>query len=131
MTKKYHIGKDGTPKECRAETRPCTLGNHFNDFDEAQKYADNLNESMSSINALVKQEDFRRQFTKKQLYLIDEGIKKELDVSWYAKPEFNDDQMRQIYWGLEEGLDVSTYANPIFDAFEMYEIRKNFINLKL
>ena len=36
---------------------------------------------------------------------------------------FNDEQKRQIESGLEDGLDVSWYAKPEFDWWKMYEIR--------
>ena len=35
------------------------------------------------------------------------GLEKGLDVSWYAKPEFNEWQMFQIRLGLENNIDVS------------------------
>ena len=40
------------------------------------------------------------------------GLTKGLDVSVYAKPAFDDEQMAEIMLGLSEGLDVSTYAKP-------------------
>ena len=39
-------------------------------------------------------------------------MKKGLDVSLYAKPEFNYKQMEEIRMGLEDCLDVSVYAKP-------------------
>lgn len=42
---KYHIGKDGTPKVCKAKVK-CTLGGdheHFSSAEEAQAYADYKN----------------------------------------------------------------------------------------
>lgn len=49
---KYHIGKDGTPKICRAKIK-CTLGadnEHFSSLEEAQEYADNVNKNLSRVN---------------------------------------------------------------------------------
>jgi len=43
----YHIKKDGTPDICRAKPGNCLLGgdeNHFPTIEEAQIYADKLNE---------------------------------------------------------------------------------------
>lgn len=41
------------------------------------------------------------------------------DVTWFAKPEFNEFQMCQIRLGLEKGLDVSWYAKPDFTWRQM------------
>ena len=38
------------------------------------------------------------------------GLEDNLDVSVYAKPEFESFQMRQIKSGLKRNLDVSVYA---------------------
>ncbi len=35
-------------------------------------------------------------------------------MSWYARFEFNVEQMEEIRKGLEKGLDVSVYAKPEF-----------------
>lgn len=50
-------------------------------------------------------------------------------VSVYAKPEFNSDQMGVLKDGLERGLSieqVSSYANPKFDDFQMYRIGEGY-----
>ena len=47
------------------------------------------------------------------------GIEKGLDVSIYAKPEFDGVQMLQIKLGLEYGIDVSIYAKPEFHSTQM------------
>ena len=53
-------------------------------------------------------------------YQIDEiynGLKSDIDInniSKYADPKFNDDQMQEIRWGLKEGVDILKYANPTF-----------------
>ena len=56
---------------------------------------------------------------KNQMIVIYWGLEKGLDVSIYAKPEFNTAQMSFIYYGLKEGLDVSIYAKPEFSATQM------------
>lgn len=43
------------------------------------------------------------------------GLERNLDVEWYAKPEFESEQMSQIRQGLEQNLDVSWYAKPEYN----------------
>ena len=64
-----------------------------------------------SIENLMKT-DWINQFNKDQQVQIRIGIKANLDVSWYAKKEYNWLQMKQIRKGLEKSLDISWYANP-------------------
>ncbi len=66
--------------------------------------------------------DFKK-FNQDQKEIIFSGIEKGLDVSIYAKPEFNAKQMYEIRLGLEEGLDVSIYAKPEFHYRQMWQIR--------
>ena len=40
------------------------------------------------------------------------GLKKKLNISLYAKPEFTYKQMLEIRLGLEQNLNVSIYAKP-------------------
>ena len=50
---KYHIGKDGTPKRCRA-TKACPYGSisdHFNTVEEGQALADDLNEQLQTAKS--------------------------------------------------------------------------------
>lgn len=54
---------------------------------------------------------------------IRQGLENGLDVSWYAKPEFDYKQMEQIRLGLEEGLDVSYYANPKITIYRIVKIK--------
>jgi len=46
-----------------------------------------------------------------------------LDVSIYAKPEFDWWQMDEIRKGLGDRVDVSSYAKPEFTWKQMKEIR--------
>ena len=46
-------------------------------------------------------------FNEYQMGQIRNGLKKGLDVSIYAKPEFKGSQMEQIRYGLERGLDIN------------------------
>ena len=43
------------------------------------------------------------------------GLEKGLDISWYAKEDFNKNQMAEIREGLEDNLNVSIYAKPEFN----------------
>ena len=55
------------------------------------------------------------------------GLKKNLDVSIYANPDFNNFQMNEIRLGLQDDLDVSIYANPEIDFKEMKKIREELL----
>lgn len=51
---------------------------------------------------------------------IYEGMENGLDISWYAKPEFDDFKMRIIKLGLEKEVDVSSIAKPGLDEYDMF-----------
>ena len=51
------------------------------------------------------------------------GLEGNVDISKYAKSEFDDWQMRQIKLGLKANIDVSIYAKPEFNDYQMREIR--------
>ncbi len=51
-----------------------------------------------------------------QMEEIRMGLEAGLDVSLYARPEFDWEQMQEIRLGLEDGLDVSVYAKPEFEC---------------
>ncbi len=59
-----------------------------------------------------------------QMQQIREGLENGVDVSVFAKPEFNWSRMREIRLGLENGVDVSVYAMPEFNCYQMEQIRK-------
>lgn len=63
-------------------------------------------------------------FNKEQKFQIEVGLQKNLDVSWYAKPEYHWLKMQTIRMGLEKGLNVSIYANPKLTWKKMDLIRK-------
>ena len=50
-------------------------------------------------------------------------LKDNIDVSIYAKPEYNVLQMNEIKKGLQANLNVSIYAKPKYSWMEMEEIR--------
>ena len=55
---------------------------------------------------------------------IRSGLQKGLDVSWYAKSEFNHLQMTQIRLGLEAKLDPTLYAYSDISADKIGKIIK-------
>ena len=67
-----------------------------------------------TIENLTKTEWFN-QFNRYQQEEILKGLEKDLNVSIYAKTEFDWKQMSRIRRGLEENLNVSIYAKPEFD----------------
>lgn len=54
------------------------------------------------------------------LYEIVHGLKVGVDVSIYAKPEFDSDQMSALRMALQCGLDVSKIAKPEYDSYTMH-----------
>ncbi|MBQ9140557.1 MAG: DUF342 domain-containing protein [Lachnospiraceae bacterium] len=63
-----------------------------------------------------------------QLRQIQLGLKEGIDVSIYAKPEYDWFQMEEIREGLKAGLDVSVYAKPQISYETMREIRKGMLS---
>ena len=61
------------------------------------------------------------------MYQIRLGLLSNIDVSIYAKIEFNSEQMSEIRLGLIDNLDVLIYAKKEFDWKQMEEIRKRLI----
>lgn len=68
-----------------------------------------------TIENLIKT-DWINQFNRKQRIAIKDGLKDNLDVSYYAKKEFDFYQMYQIRLGLLSNIDVSVYAKTDFDS---------------
>ena len=58
-----------------------------------------------------------------KMYQIRLGLLSNIDVSIYAKLEYNGYQMEQIRFGLENNVDISIYSNSEFDWKQMREIR--------
>lgn len=63
-------------------------------------------------------------FSPDQIQEIQEGIRENLDITYYANKNYMSIQMHQIRLGLKEGLSVEYYAKPYYDWFQMEEIRK-------
>lgn len=83
----------------------------FEDKEEAQIYEQKENQYNEIIEKYL--------FDKWQKEQIKLGIEKDLEVKWYAKPEFNHYQMREIREGLENNLDVSIYSKNYLDWEQM------------
>ena len=75
-----------------------------------------------TIDNLIKTDWWIKQFNRKQRKVIKEGLKDNLDISWYAKKEYNAAQMFEIKVGLEKRLDVSIYAKPDYNEHQMKDI---------
>lgn len=66
-------------------------------------------------------------------YQIDEiynGLKSDIDInniSKYADPKFNVDQMEEIRQGIKAGVDILKYANPMFHQTTLEAIREDLI----
>ena len=60
-----------------------------------------------------------------------EGLKYNLDVSWYANPEFNSLQIVQIKLGLIQYLDVSVYAKPEINWMKMNRMREELLKKQI
>ena len=75
-----------------------------------------------SIENLTKTEWFT-QFDKNQQQVIIVGLEEKIDVSIYAKPEYNWEQMNEIRFGLLNNVNVSEYANSKYSWQEMRKIR--------
>lgn len=48
MAQKYHIDSNGVPRPCTATVQPCRYGEHFDTLNEAQSFADKMNEQLSA-----------------------------------------------------------------------------------
>ena len=88
------------------------------------KIYNNLN-----IENLINTEWFN-QFKFYQKDEILEGLKSNLDVSIYAKPEYSWGQMKEIRLGLKDNLDVSIYVSARFNEYQMKEIRLELLKEK-
>ena len=62
-------------------------------------------------------------YNKMQLFQLECGINRGLDVRVYDNPDFSFDQMRVIKEGLQLGLDVTQYADPQCNYSQMCEIK--------
>ena len=77
-----------------------------------------------AVMGLVLPVEHMKRFNLPALIEIRKGLYRDIDVSIYAKPEFNWLQMREIREGLEAGIDVSSYADPSIPRKQMSDIRR-------
>ena len=75
-----------------------------------------------SVENLIKT-DWIEQFDEAQQREIKSGIENKVNLSVYAKTDYDSFQMFEIRIGLQGNLDVSLYANPDFGPTEMNLIR--------
>lgn len=118
MAKKYHVKKDGTPGVCHALFK-CPLGDesqHFSTLEEAQEYADKINEELSVKRNSVENykngflkvlkdmgkdfENYKKQEIKKKETEI-ENLKKKLGVD--ELPEF---LRNEIVFGFDNAMGM-------------------------
>lgn len=118
MAKKYHVKKDGTPGVCHALFK-CPLGDesqHFSTLEEAQEYADKINEELSVKSNSVENykngflkvlkdmgkdfENYKKQEIKKKETEI-ENLKKKLGVD--ELPEF---LRNEIVFGFDNAMGM-------------------------
>ena len=78
-----------------------------------EKIYNNLN-----IENLTRTEWFN-QFNKEQRREIRWGLESDIDISKYAKPEFDANQMEKIRIGLSNDVDATSYITPEFEAFQI------------
>lgn len=83
----------------------------FNELTQAEKYEELVN---------------KYDFTPEQKEKIYEGLKDNVNVDWYAKPEFDSLQMHWIYKGLKNNNPfVRFYANPKYNSIQMQRFYYN------
>lgn len=109
--KKYHIGRDGTPKVCRAKGE-CKLGKHFDNIEEAQKYADELNEknikAQEHIEKANRLHELRREIESRELNPASGEIQKRTQLKAKEKElEKNKQQMERLEKSIEMENDFS------------------------
>ena len=98
----------------------------FHSMDVARRQiSDVANKIASYFDEVARPNEVAEYYTKNselssaQVNEIREGLEAGLDVSVYARPEFDWVQMNEIRKGLKAGLDVSVYAKPEFTPEQM------------
>ena len=76
-----------------------------------------------AVMSFVLPVEHMKQLNLHALIEIRKGLENGIDVSIYAKPEFNWRQMREIREGLEVGIDASSYADPNIPWTQMRNMR--------
>lgn len=76
-----------------------------------------------AVMGLVLPVEQMKQLNLSALIEIRKGLENGIDVSIYAKPDFEWRQMREIREGLEACIDVSSYADPNIPWTQMHNMR--------
>ena len=80
---------------------------------------------------IITRTELFNQFNEEQQEEIRKGLEENLDISWYAKKEFEEYYMWKIRTGLEDNLDPLWYAKPeispglMFDRRKLPKLKKN------
>ena len=83
-----------------------------------------LTSNLTFDNVIKQYEDkYHRKYYYAQLVELRRGFEEGLDISVYADPDFEHEQMEVIREGLEKGLDVSVYDKLEFDHFQMSQVK--------
>ena len=110
--KKYHIGRDGTPKVCTAKGECKLGGKHFDNIEAAQKYADELNEknikAQEHIEKANRLHELRREIESRELNPASGEIQKRTQLKAKEKElEKNKQQMERLEKSIEMENDFS------------------------
>ena len=110
--KKYHIGRDETPKVCTAKGECKLGGKHFDNLEAAQKYADKLNEknikAQEHIEKANRLHELRREIESRELNPASGEIQKRTQLKAKEKElEKNKQQMERLEKSIEMENDFS------------------------
>ena len=110
--KKYHIGRDGTPKVCTAKGECKLGGKHFDNLEAAQKYADELNEknikAQEHIEKANRLHELRREIESRELNPASGEIQKRTQLKAKEKElAKNKQQIERLEKSIEMENDFS------------------------
>lgn len=110
--KKYHIGRDGTPKVCTAKGECKLGGEHFDNIEAAQKYADELNEknikAQEHIEKANRLHELRREIESRELNPVSVEIQKRTQLKAKEKElAKNKQQIERLEKSIEMENDFS------------------------
>ena len=110
--KKYHIGRDGTPKVCTAKGECKLGGEHFDNIEVAQKYADELNKknmkAQEHIEKANRLHELRREIESRELNPASGEIQKRTQLKAKEKElEKNKQQIERLEKSIEMENDFS------------------------
>lgn len=110
--KKYHIGRDGTPKVCTAKGECKLGGEHFDNIEAAQKYADELNKknmkAQEHIEKANRLHELRREIESRELNPASGEIQKRTQLKAKEKElEKNKQQIERLEKSIEMENDFS------------------------